>query len=49
MARYFVGEGAYLDQITFEMLHISKCSFSRKCDLRLNPRHAVARCALAQR
>ncbi|SCM70708.1 hypothetical protein KL86DES1_10575 [uncultured Desulfovibrio sp.] len=38
-----------LDQITFEMLHISKVSFSRKCDLRLNPRHVVARCTFVQR
>ena len=35
-----------MDQINFEMLHISKLSFCRKCDLRQNPRHVVARCAV---
>ena len=38
-----------MDQITFEMFHISKVSFCRKCDLRQNPRHAVARCTTVQR
>ncbi|SCM72938.1 hypothetical protein KL86DES1_20931 [uncultured Desulfovibrio sp.] len=38
-----------LEQINFEMFHISKFSFSRKCDFRLNPRHIVARCTLVQR
>ncbi|SCM73081.1 hypothetical protein KL86DES1_21019 [uncultured Desulfovibrio sp.] len=28
------GGGTLLDQINFEMFHISKLSFSRKCDLR---------------
>ncbi|SCM70599.1 hypothetical protein KL86DES1_10506 [uncultured Desulfovibrio sp.] len=28
--KYFVGEGPSLDQINFEMLHISKLSFCRK-------------------
>ncbi|MEG6501898.1 MULTISPECIES: hypothetical protein [unclassified Desulfovibrio] len=32
-----------LEQITFETLHISKCSF-KKYDFRLNPRHIVAPC-----
>ncbi|SCM72080.1 hypothetical protein KL86DES1_20383 [uncultured Desulfovibrio sp.] len=45
----FVGEGPSLDQITFEMFHISKVSFCRKCDLRQNPRHVVARRTLVQR
>ena len=45
----FVGEGPSLDQITFEMFHISKVSFCRKCDLRQNPRHVVARCTTVQR
>ena len=38
-----------LEQIHFEMLHISKFSFSRKCDFQLNPRHVVARCTFVQR
>ncbi|SCM73746.1 hypothetical protein KL86DES1_21496 [uncultured Desulfovibrio sp.] len=44
-----VGEGPSLNQTNFEMFYISKLSFSRKCDLRLNPRHVVARCTLVQR
>ncbi|SCM72604.1 hypothetical protein KL86DES1_20726 [uncultured Desulfovibrio sp.] len=38
-----------LDQITFEIFHISKESFCQKCDFRQNPRHVVARCTLVQR
>ncbi|SCM72692.1 hypothetical protein KL86DES1_20780 [uncultured Desulfovibrio sp.] len=49
LAKGFVGEGPSLDQITFEMFHISKVSFCRKCDFRQNPRHVVARCTRVQR
>jgi len=38
-----------LEQINFEMRSISKFSFSQKSDLRLNPRHVVARCTFVQR
>ena len=38
-----------LEQITFEMLHISKFSFRRKMRFLLNPRHVVAHCTFVQR